>query len=122
MWRWGLSDAKRHVSHARDHGPTTCHGCCDSSPAITTPTPQLTPHLQALFFQEEPLHIVRGQGCELFDPEVCRSWEPGGGMDGRCRLSGWCAGKAAVWPTHLFAHCFPPFPPAVLQGNCYLDW
>jgi ethanolamine-phosphate phospho-lyase len=23
----------------------------------------------ALFFQEEPLHIVRGQGCELFDPE-----------------------------------------------------
>jgi hypothetical protein len=24
----------------------------------------------ALFFQEDPLHIVRGQGCELFDAEV----------------------------------------------------
>lgn len=23
----------------------------------------------ALFFKDEPLHIVRGQGCELFDPE-----------------------------------------------------
>ena len=23
----------------------------------------------ALFFADEPLHIVKGQGCELFDPE-----------------------------------------------------
>ena len=31
----------------------------------------LGPNL-ALFFPEDPLHIVRGQGCELFDPEVRR--------------------------------------------------
>lgn len=33
----------------------------------------------ALFFEEDPLHIVRGQGCELFDAEVRHRGRPGAG-------------------------------------------
>lgn len=42
----------------------------------------LGPNL-ALFFEEEPLHIVRGSGCELFDAQVRDAMRAAGRGTGR---------------------------------------
>lgn len=59
----------------------------------------------ALFFQEDPLHIVRGRGCELFDAEVRQTTDPWATAL-RCPL----ARNSRAW------NCC-----CTVQGNSYLD-
>lgn len=52
------------------NGSALVQPACSTSQAILEKRRKHVGPNLALFFQEEPLHIVRGQGCELFDPEV----------------------------------------------------
>lgn len=44
---------------------------CEKASILGKRRRHLGPNL-ALFFEDDPLHIVRGQGCEIFDAEVCQ--------------------------------------------------
>lgn len=78
---------------------------------------------QALFFQEEPLHIVRGQGCELFDPEVRRcGLHRAASACGHARFLGASLVRSAVGPAvgpavDRGSRLLPAVPPPLLAGQ-----
>lgn len=117
----------------------TANGSASAAPAVAAPSRLSSFQLDAagilekrrrlvgpnlaLFFKDEPLHVVQGSGCELFDAEVgACSWDDAAGMP---------LHRADHAPhgmdsgTHLSLQLSDAYSmccaPRASQGNAYLD-